>query len=107
MEVNLEKLTSQEYKFGFQTQLEMESLPRGLSKETIHKISKLKNEPEFILNFRLKAYEQFLRMKEPKWSTVSYSEIDFQDIIYFSKPKTRKTKIKLKQKWKTTLIKLG
>lgn len=92
MSANLEQLANQEYKFGFTTDLETELLEKGLSIEVIKTISAKKNEPEFMLDFRLKAYEQFQGLKEPKWSKTHYPEIDFQDIIYFASPKKMEKK---------------
>ncbi len=76
-----------EYKYGFSTDIEMESIPKGLSEETIRLISKKKKEPEFLLNFRLKAYRKWLTMKEPSWANLNIAPIDFQDITYYSAPK--------------------
>jgi Fe-S cluster assembly protein SufB len=76
-----------EYKYGFSTDIEMESIPKGLNEETIRLISKKKNEPEFLLEFRLKAYEKWLTMEEPSWANLKIAPIDFQDITYYSEPK--------------------
>lgn len=76
-----------EYKYGFITDVESESIPKGLSEETIHLISEKKAEPDFMLRFRLKAYRKWLESKEPRWSNVHYPKIDFQDITYYSAPK--------------------
>jgi Fe-S cluster assembly protein SufB len=76
-----------DYKYGFSTDIEMESIPKGLSEETIRLISKKKNEPEFLLNFRLKAYQKWLTMQEPSWANLKIEPIDFQDICYYSAPK--------------------
>lgn len=84
---NLQEFTSREYKYGFTTDIESVTLPKGLSEETVRSISKLKNEPEFMLEFRLKAYRHWLTMNEPTWAHVEYSKIDYQDIIYYSAPK--------------------
>ncbi len=89
MELNLEKLNNQEYKYGFHTELETDSFPKGLSEDVVRRISAIKQEPDFVLDFRLKAYKQFLELKEPKWANVSYPEINFQEIIYYSAPKQR------------------
>jgi Fe-S cluster assembly protein SufB len=85
----LENLNSQEYKYGFTTELETDSFPKGLSEEVISKISQIKNEPEFMLEFRLKAYKAFLKMTEPEWALLNYPKIDLQDIIYYSAPKKK------------------
>ena len=71
-------------KFGFNIDIDSYSIPKGLSKETIRLISLLKEEPDWMLEFRLNAYEKFLKMKEPKWSGNQYPLIDFQDICYYS-----------------------
>lgn len=85
----LENLNSQEYKYGFTTELETDSFPKGLSEEVISRISHIKNEPEFMLEFRLKAYKAFLKMSEPEWALLNYPKIDLQDVIYYSAPKKK------------------
>jgi Fe-S cluster assembly protein SufB len=89
----IEELTSKEYKYGFVTDIEADSIPKGLNEETIKLLSQIKGEPEFLLEWRLKAYRHWLTMEEPKWSNVHYPEIDYQDIIYYSSPK-KKPKLK-------------
>jgi Fe-S cluster assembly protein SufB len=79
-----------EYKYGFTTEIETESLPKGLSENVIRTISARKKEPEFMLQFRLKAYKKWLTMKEPNWQQFKYPKIDYQDIVYFSAPKLKK-----------------
>src|SRR5580765_7196372 len=86
----IETLANREYKWGFVTDIETDSAPPGLSEEIIRFISKKKNEPQFMLDWRLKAYRHWLTMKEPTWSTVHYSPIDYQSIVYYSAPKTKK-----------------
>ncbi len=83
----IEDLANQEYKYGFYTDVEADSLPPGLNEETIRFISAKKKEPEFMLQWRLKAYKHWLTMTEPKWPNVHYSPIDYQSIIYYSAPK--------------------
>ncbi len=83
-------LATQEYKYGFTTDIESDVAPRGLNEDTIRLISEKKGEPEFMLEFRLKAYRQWLKMEEPTWPNVSYPKIDYQDIIYYSAPKPKK-----------------
>jgi len=83
-----------EYRHGFVTELESDSVPRGLSEDTIRLISARKNEPAFLLEWRLKAYRRWLTMKEPRWSSVKYPPIDYQDIIYYSAPKSMKERPK-------------
>lgn len=77
------------YKYGFVTDIETETVPRGLNEDIIRMISAKKNEPEFMLEYRLKAYSHWLTMEEPTWANLSYSKIDFQDIIYYSAPKKK------------------
>ena len=86
---SIEALANQEYKWGFVTEIEADAIPKGLSEGVIRLISAKKNEPGFMLEWRLKAYRQWLTMDEPKWSTVRYPAIDYQDIVYYSAPKTK------------------
>ncbi len=86
----LNELTQSEYKYGFFTDVEMDSAPKGLNEDIIRFISKKKNEPEFMLEFRLKAYAKWLTMKMPDWAHLKIPPIDFQDIIYYSAPKNVK-----------------
>ena len=79
----LENLVNQPYKHGFVTDIESDTAPKGLSDDTIRFISAKKSEPEWLLEFRLKAYRHWLTMQEPKWPNVKYPKIDFQDIIYY------------------------
>lgn len=80
-----------EYKYGFRTPIASETFPKGLSEETIRAISAKKNEPEFLLNFRLKAYKKWLEMTPPTWAEANFEPIDFQDIRYYSEPKEKQT----------------
>jgi Fe-S cluster assembly protein SufB len=84
------ELTDREYKAGFVTDIESETIPAGLSEDVIRLISAKKNEPEWLLEWRLKAYRHWLTMKEPTWQNVHYPPIDYQSIVYFSAPKTKK-----------------
>ena len=84
---------SQEYKYGFTTDIEQETIPPGLSEDVIRIISSKKNEPDWLLNWRLKAYKQWLKMDEPDWSKLNYTNIDFQAISYYAAPK-QKEKLK-------------
>lgn len=86
----VEALTNREYKYGFVTDIEAETIPRGLSEEIVRTISAKKNEPEWLLEWRLKAYRHWLTMEEPEWANVHYPKIDYQDIIYYSAPKPKK-----------------
>ncbi len=85
----LESITSSEYKWGWETKIENESAPKGLSEDIVRYISAKKQEPEWLLEWRLKAYRHWLTMKEPKWPNVKYPDIDFQDVIYYSAPKKK------------------
>ncbi|WP_299582654.1 Fe-S cluster assembly protein SufB [uncultured Sunxiuqinia sp.] len=85
----LHEVTSQEYKFGFVSDFESESIPKGLNEDVIRVISAKKNEPEFMLQFRLDAYRKWLEMPMPDWAYLKIPPIDFQDIIYYSAPKTK------------------
>ncbi|HZI18433.1 MAG TPA: Fe-S cluster assembly protein SufB [Pyrinomonadaceae bacterium] len=89
----IELLTNKEYKYGFVTDIESDMIPRGLDEGTVRLISEKKGEPEWMLEFRLKAFRQWLKMTEPKhWPNVEYPEIDYQDIIYYSAPKQKEAK---------------
>lgn len=78
-----------DYKYGFVTDVETERLPKGLSEETVRAISKIKEEPQFMLDFRLKAYRRWLEMEEPNWANLGHPPIDYQDITYYSAPKKK------------------
>lgn len=86
---SVKSLVSQPYKYGFVTEIESDTLPKGLNEEVIRLISAKKNEPEFMLEFRLKAYRQWLKMTNPDWAHVHYPPIDYQNIIYYSAPKKK------------------
>lgn len=90
-EINdIEKLANREYKYGFVTEIETESAPKGLNEDIIRLISSKKDEPEWLLDWRLKAFEHWKKMNEPVWPNVSYPPIDYNDIIYYSAPKKKK-----------------
>src|ERR687896_561560 len=92
----IELLANKEYKYGFVTDIESDVIPRGLSEDTVRLISTKKNEPEWMLDFRLKAYRNWLKMEEPRrWPNITYPEVDYQDIIYYSAPKQKQTKASL------------
>ena len=76
-----------QYKYGFETAIESDKAPKGLSEDTVRFISARKNEPEWMLEWRLDAYRRWLTMREPKWAKVNYGPIDYQDIYYYSAPK--------------------
>jgi len=84
----LDDMIAGQYRHGFVTEMESDTVPRGLTEDTVRMISKRKNEPAFMLEWRLKAFRHWLTLKEPSWSTVKYPAIDYQDIIYFSAPKS-------------------
>ena len=80
-------LATSKYKYGFSTDLEVDKAPKGLDENIIRLISSKKNEPEWMLDWRLKAFEIWKKMKEPEWAKVNYPKIDYQDIYYYSAPK--------------------
>lgn len=85
----IEEITASEYKYGFSTDIEMETAPIGLDENTIRFISQKKEEPEFMLNFRLKAFKKWQTMKMPSWAHLNIPSIDFQSIIYYAAPKQK------------------
>ena len=85
----IDDVLTSEYKAGFVTDIESDSFPVGLSEQTVRDISRIKNEPEFLLEWRLEAYRHWLTLKPPKWAHVNYPEIDFQAISYYSAPKQK------------------
>src|SRR5947207_3157527 len=86
----IEKRAGQDYQYGFVTSIEEEKVPKGLNEEIVRLISAKKNEPEWLVDWRLKAYRHWLTMKEPTWANVHYPKIDYQDIIYYAAPKSKK-----------------
>lgn len=90
-DLTVEKLASEQYKYGFVTEIETDKLPKGLNEDVIRLISEKKKEPGWMTEWRLKAYRHWLTMKEPHWSNVKYNPIDYQDIIYYSAPKKKPT----------------
>jgi len=85
----LEEIANKDYKFGFVTDIEADTLPKGLNEDIIRRLSAKKNEPEFMLELRLKAYRHWQTMKEPHWPNVKYPPVDYQDIRYYSAPKKK------------------
>jgi Fe-S cluster assembly protein SufB len=83
----LEEITSKEYEHGWTTNIETDSAPKGLNEDIIRFISAKKNEPQWMLDWRLEAYKKWTTMKEPKWANVTYPTINYQDVIYYSAPK--------------------
>jgi len=86
----IETIANQEYKWGFVSDIDSDSIPRGLSEDVVRLISAKKREPEWLLEWRLKAYRHWLTMTEPTWANVHYPKIDYQDIIYYAAPKRGK-----------------
>ncbi len=91
----LEELSTSEYKYGFVTDIEQEFAPKGLSEDIIRFISAKKEEPEWMLEWRLKSFKVWQKMKEPSWAKVNYPKVDFQEIIYYAAPKPKETKASL------------
>ena len=87
----LDELTGSEYKYGFSSDIEMDLAPKGLNEDIIRLISSRKEEPEWMLEWRLRAYHHWLEMKEPNWAHLSHPPIDFQEIIFYAAPKHKKT----------------
>ena len=90
MDSVIQDITNQEYKYGFTTEVETDIVPAGLNEDTIRFISQKKQEPEWLLNFRLKAFRKWQTMKVPTWAHLNIPEIDFQAISYYAAPKTKK-----------------
>jgi len=88
---SIEVLANKEYKYGFETEIESDSAPKGLNEDIIRLISLKKDEPEWMLEWRLKAYRHWLTMVEPNWANIHYPPIDYQNIIYYSAPKKKPT----------------
>ena len=86
----IEEFASKEYKYGFVSEIESDTIPIGLSEEVIRMISSKKNEPEWLLEWRLKAYKLWLTMTDPLWHNVDVNPIDYQKIAYYSAPKPKK-----------------
>ena len=87
---NITKLVNQPYKYGFSTNIEKDRIQKGLDEDTIILISKKKQEHKFLLEFRLKAYKKWKQIKYPKWAHLKLSDINYQDIIYYSAPIVKK-----------------
>ncbi|MCE2837473.1 MAG: Fe-S cluster assembly protein SufB [Cyanobium sp. 49614_E6] len=103
-------LVSQPYRYGFVTDIETEKIPKGLDEDVVRLISAKKNEPAFLLNFRLKAYAQWLQMEEPDWAALGHGPIDYQEMIYYAAPKQQAKKASLDEvdpKLLETFDKLG
>src|SRR3954462_113821 len=89
MSSGIEALVNREYAYGFVTDVETDTVPAGLNEDIVRLISAKKNEPEFMLEWRLKAYRHWLTMTEPKWPHVHYDPIDYQSSVYYSAPKKK------------------
>lgn len=89
MSIDIEQLAKQEYKYGFVTDIEQDIAPKGLNEDVIRMISEKKNDPQWLLDWRLKAYNHWLTMDVPKWPNITYPEIDFNDISYYAAPKIK------------------
>lgn len=85
----LDEVTGSDYKYGFTSDIDTESIPKGLSEDVVRLISAKKNEPDFMLEFRLKAYRHWLTMPKPEWAHLNIPEIDYQEIIYYAAPKNK------------------
>lgn len=106
----LEEITSSDYKYGFVSNIESEDAPKGLNEDTIRYISGKKNEPSWLLEWRLKAYHHWLTMKAPQWQNVTFPDVQFQDIIYYSAPKQKikpKSLDEIDPELRATFAKLG
>ena len=90
LNTNIQKLVNQPYKYGFSTNIEKEKFDKGLDEEVIKLISRKKNEPQFLLNFRLKAYKKWKEMNCPEWAQLKFYESNYQEIVYYSVPKSKK-----------------
>ena len=106
----LEEVTGAEYKYGFTTDVESDTIPKGLNEDVIRLISKKKEEPQWLLEHRLKAFESWKKMEEPNWANIKYEKPDYQDIIYYAAPKQKKELKSLDEldpEMKKTFDKLG
>lgn len=90
----IQEVTNEEYKYGFVTDIETETIPKGLNEDVVRLISQKKGEPEWLLEFRLKAFRKWQQMEEPDWGHLNYDSIDYQDIIYYAAPKQNDQKKK-------------
>lgn len=92
MSATVQALVNQPYKYGFITDIETEKIPKGLSEDVVRLISAKKEEPAFLLEFRLKAYRKWLTMQEPDWAAIGYPRIDYQEMVYYAAPKKQDKK---------------
>jgi Fe-S cluster assembly protein SufB len=106
----LEEVTGADYKYGFTTDIESDTIPKGLNEDVVRLISSKKEEPEWLLNYRLKAFETWKKMEEPDWANIKYNKPNYQDIIYYAAPKQKKKLNSLDEldpEMKKTFDKLG
>lgn len=103
----IQQVTESEYQHGFETSLDQELIPKGLNEDVIRLISAKKNEPDWMLEFRLKAYSKWLTMEMPKWPHLKIPEIDYQDIIFFAAPKKTSINGEIDPELQATFDKLG
>ena len=103
----LHEVAGSDYKYGFTTEVETETIPKGLSEDVIRLISAKKEEPDWLLDFRLRAFRHWQKLKTPKWAHLVVPEIDYQDIIYYAAPKQRGTGGELTPELKAAFDKLG
>lgn len=106
----LEEVTGADYKYGFTTDIESDTIPKGLNEDVVRLISSKKEEPEWLLKYRLKAFETWKKMEEPDWANIKYNKPDYQDIIYYAAPKQKKKLNSLDEldpEMKKTFDKLG
>ena len=89
-DTTINQFLNQPYKYGFHTKIDSENFPKGLNREIVELIAQNKQEPQYLLDFRIKAYNKWKKMKEPTWSSLNYSKINYNDIIYYSVPKYKK-----------------
>jgi Fe-S cluster assembly protein SufB len=89
-ETSLKDLVDQPYRYGFKTDVETEAFPKGLNEQIVILISQKRNEPSFLLEFRLRAYKAWINMSSPEWACINYADIDYQNIVYYSVPKLKK-----------------
>ena len=90
LNTNITKLVNKTYQYGFSTNIEKDIIEKGLNEQTVRLISEKKQEPSFLLEFRLKAYRKWKQMSEPNWAYLKFPQINYQDIIYYSAPKSQK-----------------
>ena len=89
----IENITSSKYKYGFVTKIKEDRVPNGLNRSIVKKISAIKDEPKWLLDWRLKAFSHWKNMNEPKWASLKYPKIDFQNLCYYSAPKKKKISV--------------